>query len=375
LVLRQRPRDRNAELEAFPKIFKVAMPGIYLEPIGFIYGAIANEAIALGGALPLAGSDGIAFGAVRLWEGEPGRVKHAVVRTTTIQAIEEPRVRELLDRIIAPRPAIAGVSMDRPRIMGIVNITPDSFSDGGETLETTAALERARAFAGSGASFVDLGGESTRPGSDPSSLDDELRRVLPVLRGLSEFQLPISVDTRKPDVMKGAVEAGASLINDVSALTFDPQSLDTAVALGKPVVLMHCQGDPKTMQDEPVYRDVVMEVYDFLESRIAAAEQAGLPRANLLADPGIGFGKTLDHNLALLRSLSLFHGLGVPLLVGTSRKGFLGTLTGVRDPKERLPESITAVLAAANQGAQVLRVHDVEPTRRALDVWSALKGK
>ncbi len=351
------------------------MPGLYLEPIGFIYGAIANEAIALGGALPLAGSDGIAFGAVRLWEGEPGRVKHAVVRTTTIQAIEEPRVRELLDRIIAPRPAIAGVSMDRPRIMGIVNITPDSFSDGGETLDTTAALERARAFAGSGASFVDLGGESTRPGSDPSSLDDEFRRVLPVLRGLSEFQLPISVDTRKPDVMKGAVEAGASLINDVSALTFDPQSLDTAVALGKPVVLMHCQGDPKTMQDEPVYRDVVMEVYDFLESRIAAAEQAGLPRANLLADPGIGFGKTLDHNLALLRSLSLFHGLGVPLLVGTSRKGFLGTLTGVRDPKERLPESITAVLAAANQGAQVLRVHDVEPTRRALDVWSALKGK
>src|SRR5215469_1368524 len=195
------------------------MTGIYLEPVGLLYGAVAQEAIALGAALPLAGS-GIAFGAVRLWEGAPGNVKHAIVRTATIQAIEEPRVKDLLERLTAPRPAIAGVTLDQPRIMGIVNVTPDSFSDGGEYFEPGDAIAHARKLAGEGADLIDIGAESTRPGAPAVPIEEELRRLLPVLQGLDGLGVPVSADTRKPEVMRKAVAAGAAILNDVSALTF-----------------------------------------------------------------------------------------------------------------------------------------------------------
>ena len=348
------------------------MTGFYLEPVGLLYGEVAREAVSLDMALPLAGS-AIAFSAVRLWEGEPGSLKHAIVRTNTIQAIDEPQIKELLDRITAPRAPIAGTSMDRPRIMGIVNVTPDSFSDGGEHYEPAAAIAHAKALADSGADFIDIGGESTRPGADPVSVDEELRRILPVLRGLEGLPKPLSIDTRKPEVMREAAKIRADIINDVSALTFAPESLPTAVELGKPAVLMHAKGDPKTMQDNPTYKDVVIEVYDFLEKRIEAAVSAGLPRGSLIADPGIGFGKTASHNASLLRSISLFHGLGVPLLIGTSRKRSLQAIAG-STAKDQTAASVAASLDALSQGVQIARVHDVAQVHQALAVWTWLRG-
>jgi len=350
------------------------MPGIYLEPVGLLHGAAAQEAIALGAALPLAASPYIAFSAVRLWEGEAGNVKHAIVRISTIQAIDEPRVKDLLSRLAEPRPPIAGVSMDSPRIMGIVNVTPDSFSDGGDHFEPEAAIAHARKLAAEGADFIDIGAESTRPGSSPVAQDEELERLLPVLKGLAGLTVPLSADTRKPQIMREAAAAGAAILNDVSALSFAPDSLSTAAELKLPTVLLHAQGDPQTMQDNPVYGDVIIEVYDFLESRIEAAAAAGIPRDRIIADPGIGFGKTLANNLSLLQSIGIFHGLGVPLLAGTSRKGFVQKLTGAEGPKEAVAGSIAAALDAVSQGVQIVRVHDVHATRQALSLWKSLRG-
>lgn len=350
------------------------MPGLYLEPVGLLYGRVAREAAAVGAALPLAGSSSIAFAGVRLWEGEPGNVKHAIARISTIQALDEPRVKELLERLSAPRPAIAGVSLDSPRLMGIVNVTPDSFSDGGEHFEPEAAIAHARKLAAEGADFIDIGAESTRPGSLPVPAGEELRRILPVLKALSDLPIPLSADTRKPEVMREAAAAGAAILNDVSALDFSSDSLPMAAGLKLPAVLMHAQGNPETMQENPVYRDVVIEVYDFLESRIEAAAAAGIAHDRLIADPGIGFGKTLAHNLSLLQSIAIFHGLGVPLLTGASRKGFIRRLTGAGRPKEAVAGNIAAALDAASHGVQILRVHDVHETRQALSLWKSLRG-
>ncbi len=349
------------------------MTGIYLEPIGLLYGEVAREAVSLGVALPLAGS-AIAFAGVRLWEGEPGNVKHAVVRTSTIEAIDEPRVKVLLERLCAPRAAVAGVAMDRPRVMGVLNVTPDSFSDGGDHLDPADAIAHANALADGGADFIDIGGESTRPGSEPVTSEEELRRILPVLNGLASLPNPISIDTRKPEVMREAAKVRADVINDVSALTWAPDSMATALEIKKPVVLMHAKGDPKTMQDDPSYGDAVIEVYDFLERRIEAAVAAGLPRESLIADPGIGFGKSSAHNRALLQHIGVFHGLGTPVLVGTSRKHSLQKASRAIGPKEHVAASVAAALDAASQGVQLLRVHDVVEMRQALGVWSWIRG-
>lgn len=349
------------------------MPGIYLEPVGLLHGAVAQQAVELGAALPLAGSSFIAFAAVRLWEGEPGNVKHAIVRFSTLQAIDEPRIKELLDKLAAPRAAIAGISMDKPRIMGIVNVTPDSFSDAGDNLQPEAAIGHAKRLLAEGADFIDVGAESTRPGSSTVPQEEELQRLLPVLKELAGLS-PISADTRKPQVMREAAAAGASILNDVTALSFTPESLATAAELKLPVILMHAQGNPDKMQDNPVYKDVVIEIYDFLEARIAAAVEAGLPRECIVADPGIGFGKTLEHNLSILRSIGIFHGLGVPLLIGASRKGFVQKLSGAAGPKESVIGSVAVALDAISHGAQIVRVHDVHDTRQALSLWEAIRG-
>jgi dihydropteroate synthase len=350
------------------------MPGIYLEPVGLLHGAVAQQAVELGAALPLAGSSVIAFGAVRLWEGEPGNVKHAIVRYSTLQAIDEPRVKELLDRLAAPRAAIAGASMDRPRIMGIVNVTPDSFSDGGDNLQPEAAIGHAKRLVAEGADFIDVGAESTRPGSSTVPQEEELQRLLPVLKELAGLSAPVSADTRKPQVMREAAAAGAAILNDVTALSFTPESLGTAAELKLPAVLMHAQGNPDKMQDNPVYKDAVIEVYDYLENRIAAAVAAGLPRECIVADPGIGFGKTLEHNLSILHNIAIFHGLGVPLMVGASRKGFVQKISGAAGPKESVIGSVAVALDAISHGVQIVRVHDVGDTRQALFLWEAIRG-
>ena len=262
--------------------------------------------------------------------------------------------------------------LDRTRIMGIVNATPDSFSDGGDHASADAAIAHALRLAAEGADILDIGGESTRPGAAPVSVDEELRRVLPVVEGVvAGCALPVSIDTSKPEVMRAAVAAGAGMVNDVRALRGDG-ALDAAAALGVPVVLVHMRGEPGSMQDAPDYDEVVAEVHRFLAERIFAAELAGIPKARIVADPGFGFGKDTAHNLALLAQLARFTELGVPVLAGLSRKRTIGELTGRDAPAGRVHGSVAAAMIAARNGARIVRVHDVAATRDALAVQDAV---
>lgn len=264
------------------------------------------------------------------------------------------------------------LKLDRTRVMGIVNVTPDSFSDGGlhDTLE--AAVAHGLRLAAEGADILDIGGESTRPGADDVSVEEELRRTIPVIERLAkETALPISIDTSKPEVMRVAVKAGAGMINDVYGLRREG-ALDAAAELGVPVVLMHMQGEPRSMQDAPHYDDVVGEVHRFLVERIFSAEMAGIQKKRIVVDPGFGFGKDTQHNLALLAQFERFSELGVPVLAGLSRKRSIGELTGRDMPDERVHGSVAAHLIAAQRGAKIVRVHDVAATVDALKVWEAV---
>ena len=266
------------------------------------------------------------------------------------------------------------VKLDVPRVMGIVNVTPDSFSDGGAHDTVEAAVAHGLRLAQEGAEILDIGGESTRPGAGEVPEDEELRRVIPVIERLAkETTLPISVDTSKPGVMRAAVAAGAGMINDVYALRREG-ALDAAAEAGVPVVLMHMQGEPRSMQDAPAYDDLVGEVHRFLAERIFACEMAGIPKKRLVLDPGYGFGKTTAHNLLLLRQQSRLLDLGLPLLAGLSRKRSLGEITG-RDVGGRLFASVAAAVLAAEYGARILRVHDVAATVDALKVWAAVAAQ
>ncbi len=277
----------------------------------------------------------------------------------------------------SPRLDCAGriVTLDRPRVMGIVNVTPDSFSDGGAHATVDAAVAHGLRLAEEGADILDVGGESTRPGADDVPEDEELRRVLPVIERLAkETALPVSIDTSKPGVMRAAVAAGAGMINDVYALRRDG-ALDAAAALGVPVVLAHMLGEPRSMQDDPRYEDVVAEVHRFLAERIFAAEMAGIAKRDIVVDPGFGFGKSRDHNLLLLAQLERFTELGVPVLAGLSRKRTIGELTGRTEPRERVHGSVAAHVIAAQRGAAIVRVHDVAATVDALKVWNAVAAQ
>jgi dihydropteroate synthase len=264
------------------------------------------------------------------------------------------------------------LALERPLVMGVVNVTPDSFSDGGLYVDAKQAVAHARRLVAEGADILDIGGESTRPGSATVALDEERQRVLPVLEALAGCGVPLSVDTRKPEFMLEAIDAGAAMVNDVTALTA-PGALEAVAKAPVAVCLMHMQGDPRTMQESPSYQDVVREVRNYLAQRVAAAEQAGIARNRIVVDPGFGFGKTVEHNLELLRSLAEFRSLGVALLAGLSRKAMLGKLTG-REPQERVHASVAAALLAVQNGAQIVRVHDVAATRDALAVLRAVMG-
>jgi dihydropteroate synthase len=266
------------------------------------------------------------------------------------------------------------LTLDRPRVVGILNVTPDSFSDGGQFPSAQAAVEHGLRLAEEGADMLDVGGESTRPGASEITLDEELRRVIPVIEQLAAHtSLPIAVDTSKPEIMRAAVAAGAGMINDVYALRREG-ALDAAAELRVPICLMHMQGEPRSMQDEPQYEDVVGEVHRFLTDRLFVCEMAGIDRRKVMVDPGFGFGKTLEHNLALLRRLQRFAELGSGVYVGLSRKRMIGTLTGRQDPAQRAAGSAAAALIAAQRGARMLRVHDVAPTVDALKVWHAVQA-
>lgn len=274
-----------------------------------------------------------------------------------------------LDRLTRPRPLLAGFRAPLPLVMGILNVTPDSFSDGGRHAAPEAAIAAARAMQAAGAAIIDVGAESTRPGAAELSVAEELARLSPLWAGLSG--LTISIDTRKAAVMAAALDAGAWAVNDVSALTHDPAALPLVAARGAPVVLMHHQGTPETMQQAPQYDDALLDVFDWLEGRIAAGAAAGIAPDAIIADPGIGFGKTLEHNLALLKGLTLLHGLGVPILLGASRKSLISRVVGDVPVAERLPGSLAIALAGAQAGVQLLRVHDAAETVQALALWRA----
>jgi dihydropteroate synthase len=264
------------------------------------------------------------------------------------------------------------LALERPLVMGVLNVTPDSFSDGGRFLDPEAAVAHARRLVAEGADILDVGGESTRPGARPVSEEEELGRILPVLEALRDFPVPVSVDSRRPRVMREALGAGASMINDVEALGA-PGALEAVAASGCAVCLMHKKGEPLTMQQDPVYTDVVAEVKAYLAARVAAAEAAGIARERIAVDPGFGFGKTAAHNLELLARLGELAALGVPVAAGLSRKSTLGAITG-QPVGARLAASVAAALLAAQAGATILRVHDVKETRDALAVWRAVRA-
>ena len=320
------------------------------------------------------------FAAVELLKVENGRrVSAELLPVEGLEGRLDDALAGQWQALTAPRPPLQlgarTIRLDQAQVMGIVNTTPDSFSDGGKFEGAADAAAAGAAMTEQGAAIVDVGGESTRPGAKPVWAGDEIERIEPVIRQLAAGGAAVSVDTRKAEVMTAAISAGASLVNDVSALTFDPRSAETVVAAKVPVILMHHQGSPETMQQDPRYGDVVVEVYQWLEERIAAAEAAGIERARILVDPGFGFGKNVAHNLELINCLALFHSLGSPLVVGASRKRTIGALANEAPADQRLGGSIAFALKAAEQGAQILRVHDVFETVQALKVWRGLRDQ
>ena len=267
------------------------------------------------------------------------------------------------------------IRLDQPQVMGIVNVTPDSFSDGGQFAGATEAAEAGARMAEAGAAIIDVGGESTRPGATPVWEGDEIERAIPVIRQLSAGGVAVSIDTRKADVMTAALEAGARMVNDVSALTYDLRSSDVVASAGVPVVLMHHRGKPEVMQKDPRYDDVVVEVYVWLEERIAAAEEAGIARDKILVDIGFGFGKSLAHNLELMNNQALFHSLGCAMVLGASRKRTIGALSNEAPTDQRLGGSLALALKAVEQGVQLVRVHDIPETVQALKVWRGMRDQ
>jgi dihydropteroate synthase len=265
-----------------------------------------------------------------------------------------------------------GLDVSRPLVMGIVNVTPDSFSDGGDAFQRDHAIAHGFQLIEQGADIVDIGGESTRPGADPVDEAEEIARVVPVVQALAETSAVVSIDTRHAAVMEAAIQAGAKIVNDVTALEGDVRSLDVVAAAGVSLCLMHMQGEPQTMQKDPTYSNVVGEIHDYLNARVEVCEARGIKRSEIAIDPGIGFGKTVDHNLTLMNELSAFGDLGCPVLLGLSRKSFIAKLSSGEDPKDRLAGSLAGALAGLERGANILRVHDVAETCQAIAVWQAI---
>ena len=332
-----------------------------------------------GGFLPLAGGP-LAFAAVDLVIRRAGRFGIATASLADLRlwmasdgAAMAGTIGAHLARLSAQRPPFAGLALDLPVIMGVINVTPDSFSDGGQFFDPRSAIAQGFALAEAGARILDIGGESTRPGAAPVSEQEELDRVLPVIEGLRGAGAVLSVDTRHARVAKAALAAGASILNDVTALA-DPDSAAVARAAGAAVVLMHMQGEPRTMQKAPSYAFAPVDVFDALAGRAGAAEAAGLPGHGIAVDPGIGFGKTPAHNVEILAWLGLLHALGRPLVIGVSRKSFIAAISRGEPASRRLAGSLAATLAALEQGAQIIRVHDVAETVQAVTVWQRIRG-
>jgi len=353
-------------------------PSVVVAPQGLLLGHSADSAVTAGRARMLAGGP-LAFSSAVVWWREAGAGAAWQEIAADLPGLASwarggapaAALAETLDHLSAPRTSFAGLTLDRPRVMGILNCTPDSFSDGGDYLDAEAAVASGLAMLDAGADLLDVGGESTRPGADPVAPEDELRRILPVVRALAERGVVVSVDTRRATVMDAALAHGATILNDITALS-DPEALAVAVRHQAPTILMHMQGEPRTMQAAPVYDRAIADVTTWLGERVTACVAAGLPADRLCVDPGIGFGKSLDHNMDLLGHIGALHGLGCAVLLGASRKSFIPRLAGADlPPKARLPGSLAAALSAVDQGVQFLRVHDVPETVQALRVAGA----
>lgn len=270
-------------------------------------------------------------------------------------------------------PSFAGLPLNQPRLMGVVNVTPDSFSDGGDFLDSSLAIQHGLKLSDDGADILDVGGESTRPGSAPVSIDEELARVIPVIEGLAGEGKLVSIDTRHAKVMRQAISAGAKIVNDVTALTGDPNSMRVCAATGVNVVIMHMQGEPQTMQDNPTYDDAASDIMTYLRERVTVMQAAGIARDKIAVDPGIGFGKNLDHNLRVLSKLGDYADINLPVLLGVSRKSFISRIDRDVPAKERMAGSVSAAIAGYTRGVRLFRVHDVAETRQALAVWDAIE--
>ena len=353
---------------------------LYLRPVGLLRGDAAVRALDGGQARRLAGGV-VAFSACEAVTRSADGATIAWVPVAeldrwqdSLDAASRARVVLVIERLTSPRAPLAGVALDSPQLMGVVNVTPDSFSDGGALETSDHAIAHGRSLAAAGAAIIDIGGESTRTGAAPITPAEEQDRVLSVVRGLAASGHTVSIDTRNPTTMTAAADAGATLINDVTALTHSADSERCASESGLAVILMHSAGDPKVMQDDPVYDHAALDIYDRLEERIIACESIGLRRDRIAVDPGIGFGKTVAHNLRLIAWTSLLHGLGCAVVIGVSRKNTISRVAGgmAEDPRHRVPGSLALAQAAWDQGAQILRVHDVAETAQALSLWNAL---
>ncbi|MBI36573.1 MAG: dihydropteroate synthase [Alphaproteobacteria bacterium] len=352
----------------------------YIRPVGVLFGSIADQLISAGQAYRLAGgpfsfshAEMIASDSVGNIESKISSVEGLKDNFRNFCINNKAKVTECLEHFIETRESFAGFSLSgldyKPRILGVLNVTPDSFFDGGLYETTEAAISHARALHIAGADIIDIGGESTRPGAKEVSLDEELSRVMPVVKALSEDGIVVSVDTRHSEVMRQVIGAGAKVINDVSALRHDAESLSVVANNDVDVILMHMRGLPETMQNEPFYKNVVLDVYDMLYDRINHCLEAGIERKRICVDPGVGFGKSVEHNLELISSLSIFQGLGCGLAIGISRKSFIDSVSKTDGPDRRLLGSIASLIAALNQGVNIVRVHDVSETLQAINMW------
>ena len=356
----------------------IAAEALWLRPLGLLRGAAAQAMIASSDAVALAGGT-LGFSLVEALALRDGRLLSAATTLAALrrwaagqdEAVAE-RVAAQLASLAAPRPPWAGLPLDRPLIMGVLNVTPDSFSDGGDFVDPAVAIAAGRAMLVQGADIIDIGGESTRPGAAPVSPEAESARVVPVIAALAGAGAVVSVDTRHGPVMEAALAKGARIVNDVSALTGDRASRAIVARAGAAIVLMHMKGEPGTMQNEPVYADAPLEVAAYLAERIADCTAAGIAADRIVVDPGIGFGKRKAHNLEILERLALLHALGRGILLGVSRKSLIGALTNIVAPKERLGGSLAGALYGLSQGVNILRVHDVAATRQAVAVWQGI---
>jgi dihydropteroate synthase len=352
------------------------MRSVYIRPLNFLYGKDAQFHIQKKLAASVCGNKSLGFTKIEIINKKNN--KSILINVSQINKLKNKNKKQILkdfEHIQKKRSSIISLNNTKPVLMGVLNTTPDSFSDGGKFNKLKPAIQHAKLMLEQGAQIIDIGGESTRPGAELISEQEECKRVIQIVKKISQIKKCIvSIDTRKSSVMMAAVKAGAKIINDVSALDFDSNSITLVAKLRKPIILNHSQGTPKTMQKNPNYQNVLIDIYNYFENKINQLEKRGLKRKNIILDPGIGFGKNVQHNLTLMSKISFFHSLGCPLMLGPSRKSFIGKIMGSKDTISRLGGTISSVIIGANQGVQFFRVHDIKEIQEALTINAELQA-